>query len=140
MFVDPPAPPEVGETTSLRAKDLKGQVCIFQPVGEGEWPAKPATESKPAQSPQPYIECSVWTLDRAGIVQHQDGVRVSWWRAVGQLREMMGQYIAARVVEQDDRSVVLVALEGAARDVAETAIKEITAGPEDEYSDLDKPF
>lgn len=148
-IIDPPAAPEPGEGGSLRAKDLKGHVCIFHPVGEGMWPAKPATDDKPAQDASPYIDCEVWRLDRAGIVDTSTGVRVSWWRAVPQLQPYMNQYVCARVVEQDDRSVILVPLEGEARSVAETALKEIGAEakpssddlPERDISDdLEEPF
>lgn len=115
-FLDPPDPPE-GQA-SLKAKDLKNKVCLFRPTALGEWPAKEATEDQKAQGPQPYVECDVWVLDRAGVIEEGTGVRVGWWRAVEQLKNQMGQVVGAKPMEQDDRSVVLVALTGEAREVA----------------------
>jgi len=135
-FVDPPEPPEAG--ASMKAKDLKNKVCLFFPTAMGEWPAKEATENEGAKAPQPYVECDVWVLDRAGVTESGSGVRVGWWRAVAQLKDSIGQYVAAKPVEQEDRSVILLPLSGEARDVASTVLKELTSdSPPD---DDERPF
>lgn len=115
-FLDPPEPPE--GSASLKAKDLKNKVCLFRPTAVGEWPAKEATEEEKAKPAQPYVECDVWVLDRAGVTDEGTAVRVGWWKAVAQLKDNIGQIVAAKPMEQDDRSVVLVALTGEAREVA----------------------
>lgn len=115
-FLDPPEPPE--GSASLKAKDLKNKVCLFRPTAVGEWPAKEATEDEKAKPAQPYVECDVWVLDRAGVTDEGTAVRVGWWKAVAQLKDNIGQIVAAKPMEQDDRSVVLVALTGEAREVA----------------------
>ena len=56
---------------------------------------------------------------------------MSWWRAVEQLKESLGAFVGGKPVENDDRSVTLVPLEGQARDVAEAIVKEITEGAPD---------
>ena len=122
-FLDPPDPPE--GSASLKAKDLKNKVCLFRPTAIGEWPAKEATEDQKAQGPQPYVECDVWVLDRAGVVEEGTGVRVGWWKAVAQLKESIGQIVAAKPMEQEDRSIVLVTLTGDARDVAAKVSSEL---------------
>jgi hypothetical protein len=136
-FVDPPAPPEPGEAT-LRAKDLKNKVCLFRAQSLGEWPA---TEDKKAQ---PYVTCDVWVLDRAGIIEQSADVRISWWRAVGQLSPHLGEIMLGMPVEQDDRSVILVSTSKQEwRDLAARCIKEIEGadtrsaepGPTDEDSE-----
>lgn len=115
-FVDPPEAPEA--QASMKAKDLKGQVCLFKPTAIGEWPAQEASEGQKAKPAQPYVECDVWVLDRAGIVDEGTGVRVGWWRAVEQLKDSIGRVVGGKPTEQDDRSVILVPLSGEARDVA----------------------
>jgi hypothetical protein len=130
---DPEAPPEPGAAT-LKAKDLKGHPLLIRPTGMGEWPARPEGvdengQSRKARGPQPYVECEIWTLDRMGIVEHSTGVRVSWWRCVAQLQEKIGHLIAARPVEQDDRSVILERLSGPAKEAAEKAVAELRSQP-----------
>ena len=126
---DPGAVPEGG--SSMKAKDLKNQVLLLKPTGTGEWPAKDAEYDaegnvvNEAKNAQPFVVCNVWVLDRSGVVDTGQDVRFSWWKAVEQLKDKVGQFVGCKPVEQDDRSVALVALEGAARDVAAQAIADI---------------
>lgn len=132
-FADPIDPPDPEER--MGAADLKNKVCLFRPQAWGEWPAKDAELDeegrtvKKAQGPRPYVECDVWVLDRAGIVESGAGIRVSWWRAVKQLEPVaLGSFILAQPVEQQDRSVVLVKTNKQEwRDIAATAVKEVDA-------------
>lgn len=119
-LVDPTPPPEPGEGNRLRARDLKNTPLILKPVREGNEPGKD-------NKPWVYIECEVWTLDRQGVVAHETGIRFSWWRAVEQLKSQIGQYVACRPVEQDDNSIILTPLSGAAREVAEAALATLAA-------------
>jgi hypothetical protein len=119
-LLDPPEPPEGG--SSMRAKDLVNKVCLFRPTGFGEWPA---TDDKKAQ---PYVECDVWVLDRAGILEEGTGVRVGWWKAVEQLRGAIGQVVGAKPEqEQGSNAIHLLRLEGEARAVAAKVTAEIEA-------------
>lgn len=153
-FVDPIDPPD--PELRMGAADLKNKVCLFRPTAHGEWPAKDATVSEDgraikAQGPRPYIECDVWVLDRAGIVEEGTGVRVSWWRAVEQLKPVaLGKFVLAMPVEQQDRSVILLKTSKQEwRDIAATAVKEITgkndaqpiteSSPE-QWGDGEEPF
>jgi hypothetical protein len=122
MILDPPPAPEQSENL-VRAADLKNRVLLLRPTGLGEWPAK-----DDGKGPQPYVECDVWLLDRAGVESHATGVRFSWWRAVAQLTDCMDRFVACRPVERDDRSVELQPLTGSAREVAEKVADELAAG------------
>lgn len=119
MLMDPPPAPEQSENL-VRAADLKNRVLLLRPTGLGEWPAK-----DDGKGPQTYVECDVWLLDRQGIESEATGVRFSWWRAVAQLKGCMGQLVACRPIERDDRSVELVPLPENARKVAERVADEI---------------
>jgi len=126
---DPGAVPEGG--SNMKAKDLKNQVLLLKPTGLGEWPAKDAEYDaegnvvNEAKNAQPYVICDVWVLDRSGVVDTGQGVRFSWWKAVEQLKDKIGQYVGCKPVEQDDRSVALAPLEGTGREVAAQVIKDI---------------
>ena len=131
-FVDPIDPPDAEDR--MNAADLKNKVCLIRPFAEGEWPAKEAGTNedgtpRKAQGPRPYIETDVWVLDRAGIVESGTGIRISWWRAVEQLRPVeFGEFLLAMPMEQADRSVILVKTSKQEwRDIAATAVKEITS-------------
>jgi len=141
---DPDPPPDAGEGSTLRAKDLKNKPLLIRPTAIGTDIGKDGTEYE-------YVACEVWTLDRMGIEDHSTDVRFTWWRVKPVLREKMGHLIAARPVQQDDNSVILERLTGPAREAAEKAVVEIrpsidSVGPaegpvthfEDEYSD--EPF
>lgn len=103
-FVDPADPPEASER--LKAGDLKNKVCIFRPQVLGMWDDR--EENGQVKKGGRYIECDVWVLDRAGIVEESTGVRISWWRAVAQLEPHIGEFVLASPREQDDRSVILI--------------------------------
>lgn len=122
MLMDPPPAPEQSENL-VRAADLKNRVLLLRPTGLGEWPAK-----DDGKGPQTYVECDVWLLDRQGVESEATGVRFSWWRAVSQLKSCMGQLVACRPIERDDRSVELVPLPENARKVAERVAQEIEQG------------
>jgi hypothetical protein len=89
----------------------------------------------------------VWVLDRAGIDIHDEGVRISWWKAVEQLKDNIGQLVACKPVEQADNSIELTPLAGEARTVAERVAA--TIGVADDgpvsirpsaYEDGEEPF
>lgn len=124
--MDPGPPAEPGEG-SLRAKNLKNAVLVLRPQRYGEEPGK-ADPKTGEVKPWRYVETDVWVLDRAGIVESGTNVRFSWWRAVPQLQDRIGQFIGCKAVEQDDNSVVLVPLEGEARKVAAQVIADLQAG------------
>lgn len=143
---DPPEPPEGG--SNMRAADLVNKVCVFRPTDMGEWPAKPAVHDEAgnvvdqAKKAQPYVECDVWVLDRAGIVEEGTGVRVSWWKAVEQLKDGIGEFTAAKPKQEDGgKAIFLQALSGEARDVAAKVVESLLpAQPvpaSEEWSELD---
>lgn len=110
-FSDPPPAPEGGG--SIRAKDLVNKVCLFKPTGQGVWPASDDKKE------QPYVECDVWVLDRAGILEEGTGVRVAWWKAVDQLSGKMGEFVGAKPMQiEGSNAIELRPLEGEARSVA----------------------
>lgn len=131
-FSDPPPAPE---GANMRAADLVGLFCLFRKTGEGMWPAKPAQEAtadspaKPAQEASPYVECDVWTFDRAGETGKGSGVRIGWWKAVKQLEDLdPGQFRGARPMTlPGSKAVELVTLEGDARKAAAKLVGEIRA-------------
>jgi hypothetical protein len=138
-FVDP-APPAEG-MAMMKAADLVNKVCLFRPVEVGEWPAKPAADGKKAQAAQKYIECDVWVLDRAGVLEEGTGVRVAWYRCVDDLEAKMGQFVGGKPVKEDGtNSIILVPLEGAARDVAAQVVTDLAAAPVADESDGTEPF
>lgn len=129
---DPPPAPEGGH--NLRAADLKNRVLLLRPTQHDTVEGK---DGKPWE----FVACDVWVLDRAGIVEQGDGVRFSWWKAVAQLKDSIGRFVACKPVEQEDRSVELVPLTGEARSVAERVAKEVNGEhplSNDEFSDA--PF
>ncbi len=144
-FVDPTEPPEAAER--MKAMNLKNKVCLFRPTSLGEFDPK---EGK--TKGDTYVECDVWVLDRAGIVEEGTGVRVGWWRAVEQLKPQMGDYVLAMPVEQEDRSVVLIKTSKEEwRKLAAEAVATIAGtgtpvqtgnqqSPEDEFLDGTEPF
>lgn len=129
-IVDPPEPPEGGGTT-MRAKDLINRSCIFRPTGEGYWPAKPATEHERAQKAQPFVECDVWVLDRAGVIEEGTGVRVSWWKAVEQLKAAPpGSFMPGKPrTEEGSNAIYLAPLTPEARTVALAVIESLEPVP-----------
>ena len=64
----------------------------------------------------------------------------SWWRAVAQLRESMGDYVECRPTENEDNSITLERLGGEAREVAAKVIAGLEDGgiPEEDFSS--EPF
>ena len=151
MIIDPPPAPEGG--SSLRATDLKNQPCIIRGSELGTWPAKPAEYDgegnvvKKAQKESEYVECEVWTLDRAGLLDHHEGVRISWWKAVDQLKGNLGALVACRPMQVDpnNNAISLEPLTGAARDVAQdVAANLIDNGPANAappaYESGEEPF
>jgi hypothetical protein len=114
--VHPLAPPP--ESSGLRAKDLKNLPLLILP-GEHK-----SETSKRDEKPWEFVECRVIVLDRSGIVQQADGVRISWARAIPQLVDAHGEWIAVRPVE-DGNAVVLAELEGADLAVAERVLDDL---------------
>lgn len=131
MIVDPPPAPE--GSPLMRAADLKNRPVVLRPTRYD------SVEGKDGK-PWTFVECDVWVLDRAGVVEHAAGVRFSWWKAVEQLRETLGDLVACKPVEQEDRSVELLPLTGEARAVAERVAAEITAADTAASVVSDEPF
>jgi len=135
-FCDPGEPGDL--QGAMRAGDLLNKPCLIRPVSLGEWPAKKAELDeegnvlKRAQGPSPYYECDVWVLDRAGVVEHGTGVRISWVRVIPQLEDRMGLFVAATPRKLDDNSIVLQPFTDSGKDIARTAIKEIQQTAADE--------
>lgn len=119
-----PPPPEPGEASGLRAKQLKNQPIVLLPTGVGVGKGKDR-EGNPTE--YEYINCTVWVLDRQGVTDSAEGVQFSWWRAREQLRDLIGQYVACRPVEQDDNSVILTELSGEALAVAAKVVESLKA-------------
>lgn len=136
-FVDPGEPGDL----SLRAKDLLNKPCLIRPNvvlhnGKGK-------DDGGNDTTYTFVSCDVWVLDRAGIVESGTGVQVSWKRAMPQLTDRIGKFVAATPRRQDDNSVILEAFTEGGKEVARAAIKEIltetpSAQPADEFSDA--PF
>jgi hypothetical protein len=101
----------------LRAKELKNRALILKPIKLGEDEGK--------DGPWRFAECAVWLLDREGVERHEEGVRISWKRVLPQLEDRYGQYVMCRPKELDGGAVVLVGLEGDAREVAERVVGEL---------------
>ncbi len=141
-----PPPPEGG--TGMRAADLINKVCVFRPNNLGEWDAKPAevdadgNVTKEAQKASTYVECDVWVLDRAGILEEGSHVRVSWWKAVDQLKGCIGEFVPGKPTqEQGGRAVFLHPLEGDALKIAAKVVAELDISPEAEFlGESTEPF
>ena len=151
-IIDPPLAPEGG--SNFRATDLKNQPCIIRGNELGTWPAKAAEYDangvivKDAQKESDYVECDVWTLDRAGLLDHHPGVRISWWKAVAQLKDSLGDLVLCRPAQADPASnaISLLPLTGDARVVAEQVASTIDVAPDGPvpqapaYEDGSEPF
>ena len=103
----------------LRAKEIKNHSCVLKPTARGEAEGKDGV-------PWRYAECDVWMLDRSGVERHESGVRISWKRVLPQVEGKFGQYILCKPKELDGGGVVLVGLEGEAREVAKRVVDELT--------------
>lgn len=140
-FIDPPQPPEAGEG-GLRAKELKNRVVVLRKTGTGIDESRPDSKGRPWE----WTEADTWVIDRSGIEHFEPGLRISWWRVRGQLNEAGNNYIAGRVVEQEDNSIILAPLSGsdrdkAARKVVESVMDEILNwGGSMEAEDSEAPF
>lgn len=147
-LIDPPEPPEGGNR--LNPKDLKNVPMILRPTRYDTIPGTKPND-KGEVKPWTFVECDVWTLDRAGILDQDTDVRFSWWRAVDQLKDQIGLLVACRPVAQEDNSVILAPLTGAARDIAESVLVQIESevaaeatpradpGPQDEVPPEQEP-
>ncbi len=126
MSFDPPAPPE-GGGSEMRAKNLKNQPIVIRAdsmgIGKGKDKDGNPTEYE-------YVSCTVWAFDRSGVTESDHNVQISWWRVREQLRNYVGggMFIAGKPVESGDNSIILLPLEGAARDVAQKIIDGIQGG------------
>lgn len=118
-LTDPPPVPEGGN--QLKAKDLKNKVIIIKPTEHDTVPGK---DDKPWE----FVAGDVWVLDRAGVTETGQGVRFSWWKAVAQLKGLLGEFVACKPTEMDDNSVELVPLAGEARDVAAKIVDRLERG------------
>src|SRR5829696_5157013 len=114
---DPVAPRE--PVKNLRAKELKNTPCLIRP---GQYYEKQGEDGKPWK----YVECEVATLDRQGVVEQAGNVRISWVRALPQLQAAKGTWIACRPYDTGE-GIVLQALEGDAREVAERVLDELAS-------------
>ena len=77
----------------------------------------------------------MWVLDRAGIVETGTNVQFSWKRAMPQLTDRLGQFVAATPRRNEDNSITLQPFSEEGKHVARLAIKEIKGG----VSDLSVP-
>jgi len=129
-FVDPGEPGEL--SSSLRAKDLINKPCLIRPNGvESAMGKDDAGNDKPYE----FVSCDVWVLDRAGIVETGTNVQFSWKRAMPQLTDRLGQFVAATPRRNEDNSITLQPFSEEGKHVARLAIKEIKGG----VSDLSVP-
>jgi hypothetical protein len=116
------APPPPPESSGLRAKDLKNRPCLVLP---GDLKSE---KSNRDENDWTFVECRVAVIDRSGIVERGDNVRISWARAVPQLTdfaaEYPGEWMPCRPVE-DGNAVILAELEGADLEVAERVLEEL---------------
>jgi hypothetical protein len=120
--IDPAAPGEPVHT--LRAKDLRNTPILMKPGDRYE-------EDGSDGRPWIYHECEIITLDRQGIVERADNVRVSWVRTLPQLQAAKDTWIACRPFDTGE-GVVLQPLEGESRRVAERVLAAIDARSGDE--------
>ncbi len=112
---DPPDAPEPGSLSGVKPRELVNQPIILLPVK-----IRVAHDKKKDEDFE-VVDCHFWRLDRSGIVDDGE-TGISWWRAREQLRDQIGRYIACRPTAQDDNSIILAPLSGAARDVAEKTV------------------
>jgi hypothetical protein len=113
--VPPPAEP----SKSPRAKDLKNQAMLVKP---GQ---KYVTEDGADGKPWTYVECEVATLDRQGVVERYEDVRISWKRVLPQLEERKGQWLAVKAIDTGE-GIILAGLEGQELAIAERVVDELT--------------
>lgn len=124
-FVDPAEPDTGGDY--LKAGDLRNQVVLLHPTGEGSQPGKPDPESGEVK-PWEYVIVDAATLDRSGIVAFSPGVRISWTRPRSSLRKQVGQIVAGKFQQEEGGNAVeLHTLTGEARKVAAEAVKDFEA-------------
>jgi hypothetical protein len=123
--VPPPAEPN----KTPRAKDLKNQAMLVKP---GQ---KYVTEDGADGKPWKYVECTIVTLDRQGIVERYDDVRISWVRTQQQLEASKGQWLAVKPYDTGE-GIVLVGLEGQELAIAERVVDEL-ANPDGQHELLD---
>jgi hypothetical protein len=114
--IHPLIPPS--ESGGFRAKDTVGLPLLLLP---GE---RRSEKSKRDEKPWEYFDCRVIVLNDSGIEKEADGVRYSWSRALAQLEDAHGEWIAVRPVE-DGNAIVFEELTGADLDVAERVLDEL---------------
>lgn len=134
---DPEPAPESRER--LNAKDLKNQVLIVRPTKHDTVPGTKPNDRGEIK-PWEFVEADVWVLDRQGVTASETEVRFSWWKAVAQLKDQIGQYVACKPVEQADNSVELVALTGEAREVAVSVVADLEAEKSPAAEPVDEEF
>jgi hypothetical protein len=126
-YVDPPE----AEASGLRTKDLKNRVVVLKPTGTGEAEGQDG-------SPWRWVLCDAWVLNPSGVEAHGEDLRVSWKRMRPQLEGLIGQYVAGKVVENDDNSITLIALSAEARKIVDRVMPEITG--QSKLDDGTEPF
>lgn len=131
-LVDPDPAPE-GGAAQMRAADLKNKVVLLCPTEHDTVEGK---DGKPWE----FVACNVWVLDRQGIVEEGTNVRISWWKAIAQLKDKMGEFVGAKPTEQDDRSVELVPLSGDARKIAAQVVADLSGEPAAKPGEEPEPF
>lgn len=134
-YIDPPPAPEPGEAGGLRAKDLKNRVVILRATGTGEDDSVRDKNDRPWR----WTETDVWVIDRSGIELHETGLRVSWWRVQDQLKQAGESFVAGRVTEQEDRSIILAPVTGAAREVLAAVMPQVIATTQATTAAQDEP-
>lgn len=123
-FVDPGEPGEL--TGMMKSKDLINKPLIIRPRavrhdGQGkDDDGNPTTYS--------YVNCDVWVLDRAGVVESGTDVQFSWKRVIPQLADRIDKYVAGTPRVTDNNSRVLEPFTDKGKEIARRVIGEIKAG------------
>jgi hypothetical protein len=138
-FMDPGEPGEL--TGFLKAKDLINKPLIIKPLAVRHDGQGKDDDGNPTS--YTYVNCDVWVLDRAGVVEKGEGVRIAWKRVIPQLEDRIGKFVAGTPIVEADNSRVLQAFSEAGKEIARKVIAEIKAEappiaeepPVDEYAD-----
>lgn len=123
-FVDPGEPGDL-ESGFLKSKDLINKPIIIRPV-EVRHDGKGKDDNGNPQA-YTYVNCDVWVLDRAGVVEKGTGVQFSWKRVIPQLSDRIGQFVAATPVVEADNSRVLQPFGEKGKEIARRVIADIKA-------------
>ena len=122
-FVDPGEPGEL--TGMMKSKDLINKPLIIRPLAVRHDGAGKDDDGNPTT--YSYVNCDVWVLDRAGIVESGKNVQFSWKRVIPQLEDRLGQYVIGTPRVTDNNSRILEPFTDKGRELARKVIGEIKA-------------